>query len=646
MSNNDVAKTTDASTGGWSFRKHIVLICKAIAVVFAVFQIYTALTVPLAALLQRSIHLGFAAALVFMMPLADEKRSLVGKISDVIFSIMGIGSMVYMMVNYHNLTWKIGSLAPIDVAMGWVAIIMILEGTRRTMGIAMPLVALVTLLYTMFGYLLPGAFGHIGYNHNRIANSLYLSTDGIFGTPLGVCATVVAVFIIFGVMLEKSRAGDFIIQLATAVLGTVRGGPAKIAIVASGCFGTISGSVVANVVGTGSFTIPMMKRTGFHPNFAGAVEACASTGGMIMPPIMGTVAFLMADILAVPYWDVVKVAFIPAVLYYTALFFAVDFKAGSIGMKGLPKSELPKLGEVMKKGWLFLLPIVLLLYFMGGLAFSAQKSGIWACVCILAVVIIRREFTLERFIHMLEAAGKGIVGVAMAMACSGIIIGCFTLTGLGLKMSSLLIFASGGELVFLLLLTVLACIILGMGVSCTAAYIILAVLVAPALTKMGVVPMAAHMFVFYYGAMANITPPVALGSYAAAAISGGSPMRTGFIGLRLAVPAMIVPFLFVYNPALIMETGFANAIVPAITGTIGTVLLAAALQGYFLRKMNWLMRIISIIAGILMIIPENYTDIIGILVAALLIGFEILHNKHEKSRPKGEATSESEAIAE
>jgi len=525
---------------------------------------------------------------------------------------------------------KIGSATPPDIVMGVIAIIIILEGTRRTLGIAMPMVAIFALLYAYFGNYLPGSFGHVGYSAKRISSFLYLTTDGIFGSPLGVSATVVAVFIIFGVLLEKTGAGEFIIQISTALLGRVRGGPAKVAIVASSFFGTISGSVVANVVGTGSFTIPMMKRTGFPKEFAAAVEAVASTGGMITPPVMGTVAFLIADALGISFWEVIKAAAIPALLYYTALFMAVDFRSGSMGMKGLDKSEIPNARKVFKSGWVFIIPIIALIIFMGSMGYTATKAGIWSCGILFIIALLRKNISLRQLFDILEAGGKGIYSVAMAMACSGIIIGAFTLTGLGMKLSSLLIQASGGYLITLLILTMIACLILGMGMTCTAAYIILSVLVAPALVDLGVTPIAAHMFVFHIGSLANVTPPVALGSYAAAAIADANPFKTGIIGMKLALPALLVPFLFVYNPDLIMQGTTMGIIWATFTGIIGVVMIAGGLQGFFFRHIAWPLRIVAFCDGLLMIIPERTTDIIGIAVGILLLAILWVQNKKTK----------------
>ncbi len=613
------------------FRSAASHICRLLAILFAIFQIYTAVSVPFTAILQRSIHLMFSACLVFLSSLLGEEKRSRWKIAiDLLFLAASVVSMMYLVLTYKTLAMKIGSATPPDIVMGVIAIIIILEGTRRTLGIAMPMVAIFALLYAYFGNYLPGSFGHVGYSAKRISSFLYLTTDGIFGSPLGVSATVVAVFIIFGVLLEKTGAGEFIIQISTALLGRVRGGPAKVAIVASSFFGTISGSVVANVVGTGSFTIPMMKRTGFPKEFAAAVEAVASTGGMITPPVMGTVAFLIADALGISFWEVIKAAAIPALLYYTALFMAVDFRSGSMGMKGLDKSEIPNARKVFKSGWVFIIPIIALIIFMGSMGYTATKAGIWSCGILFIIALLRKNISLRQLFDILEAGGKGIYSVAMAMACSGIIIGAFTLTGLGMKLSSLLIQASGGYLITLLILTMIACLILGMGMTCTAAYIILSVLVAPALVDLGVTPIAAHMFVFHIGSLANVTPPVALGSYAAAAIADANPFKTGIIGMKLALPALLVPFLFVYNPDLIMQGTTMGIIWATFTGIIGVVMIAGGLQGFFFRHIAWPLRIVAFCDGLLMIIPERTTDIIGIAVGILLLAILWVQNKKTK----------------
>jgi TRAP transporter 4TM/12TM fusion protein len=596
----------------------LIIITKLIAISFTAFQVYTAIHVPLVATLQRSTHLLFATLLVFLLPQksSSEDKEL-PRLMDIVFALAGLVSMLYIILEFDQLPFRRGVPNNSDVVMGILAVIVVLEGTRRTLGIAMPLVAVSIFFYVFLGNYLPGRFGHIGYDIERVSSFLYMTNEGIFGIPVGVAATVVAVFIIFGVLLQKSGASEFLIKLSMALLGHVRGGPAKVSVVASSMFGTISGSIVANVVGTGAFTIPVMKRTGFSAEFAGAVEATASTGGMITPPIMGTVAFLIAEIVGVPYWTVIVTAAIPALLYYTALFFAIDCRAGILGMKGLPRKELPAVRSVLREGWIFIIPMGVLIYLLGVVKFTATKSGIWGCGAIFLIAVFQGRVNLRWIIDVLIESGKGFVTVAMAMACAGIIIGGFTLTGLGLKMSSLLIQVSGGELLTLLFLTMFSCLILGMGMTCTAAYIILAVLVAPALVDMGVPILAAHFFVFHYGSLANITPPVALGSYAAAGIAKGNPIKTGWRSLQIALPGLIVPFLFVYNPALIMQ-GKVDAILGGTaTAMVGVYMMAIATQGYFLGRIPPLSRLIAFLIGGLLVIPELRTDIVGLVFCAM-----------------------------
>lgn len=609
------------------------VLIKIIAISMSIFQLYTAATIPFTAIIQRSLHLGFALSLVFLIYPFKTRSGRTFLPLDIILFLMAVASSIYIITNFDDIAMRTGVVTTADIVFGTMMIIVVLEGTRRTLGKAMPLIALIFLVYARFGYLLPSGFGHMGYNLGRIVNTMYLSTEGIWGIPLSVSATFVAVFIIFGVMLQRGGGGDFLFGIANSLLGHVRGGPAKVAVVSSGLMGMLSGSVVANIVTCGTFTIPMMIKTGFKKEFAGAVEACASTGGVIMPPIMGTAAFIIAEILGISYWKVAVAAFVPAVLYYAAIFTAVHLRAKTLDLKVMTKDEREPLGFVMRTGWMFLFPIFTLIYMLGWSGISELRAGFFAIVATLIILAIFRRVTIKpaKLLGMLEAGGKGLVEVAMACACAGIIVGVFSLTGLGLKLSSLLLTLSGGNQLVLLFLTMVCCLILGMGVTPAAAYIVLAVLVAPALIKMGVVPLAAHLFIFYYSIYANITPPVAVGAYASSAIAKADPTKTGFIAFRLAIPGLIVPYTFVYSPVLLLQGTVLLIGIAIITSFVGVIVMASSLEGHFLRKQSLPIRVILFLASLCLIIPGITSDLIGIAVVGVIAAISHFQLRAEKT---------------
>lgn len=602
-------------------------IVKVIAIAMVFFQIYTAATTPFTAVVQRGVHIGFALAMVFFVFPFKTRSGRTFPLVDIVLCLMGISSAYYIVVNYHEIANRAGVITNTDILFGIFMIICVIEGTRRTLGLAMPIIATAFLLYNYYGNLIPGDFGHAGFGIGRIINILYASTEGIFSIPLGVSATYVGMFVAFGVFLQKTGGGDFFFRFANALLGHVTGGPAKVAVVASGFMGMMTGSVVANVVTSGTFTIPMMKKVGFEKNFAGAVEAAASTGGLIMPPVMGAAAFIIAEVLGIPYWELVVPAFIPAILYYITLFTAVDLRARVMKIKTLKKDETESVLDVIRDGWYFLLPIIVLVYLISMGITSVLKAGFYAIVTTLLVAFIFRRDTVKpaKLAEMFEEGGKGLIMVATACACAGIILGVFSLTGLGLKLASLLVALSGGYLIVLLLLTMICCLILGMGVSPTAAYIVLAILVAPALTQMGVAPMAAHMFIFYFAIYANITPPVAVGAYAAAAISGGKADSTAIKAFRLALPGIIVPFSFAYHSAILLIGTPSQIIFGISTALVGVLVMTVALEGYLFGNIPWPLRVVLVAAGCVLIMPGLVYNLIAfaVIVAALILHLAI-----------------------
>jgi TRAP-type uncharacterized transport system fused permease subunit len=489
----------------------------------------------------------------------------------------------------------------LDVILGTILIVTVIEATRRTVGLILPLLAGVFLVYGFFGPYFPGPFGHRGYPVSRIVADQVLTTIGLFGSPLGASSTFVAIFMIFSAFLQASGTGQSFIDLAVSFFGGIRGGPAKVAVFASSLFGAISGSAVANVAGTGTFTIPLMKRTGYRPHFAGAVEAAASTGGQLMPPVM------------------------PALLYYFGVFVSVDLEAVRTKLLGLPRSELPSRVAVMRKAYMFL-PIFLLVYLMVIVLYTPTRAAVWAIAATVAVSVFIKESRMgmkELRLALIKGA-ESLIPVINACACAGIIVGILMLTGLGLRLSSILITLSGGNLAVLLVLTMGASILLGMGVPTSAAYIILAVLIAPSLVKLGLSVMAAHMFVFYFGVLAPVTPPVALAAYTAAGIASSDPMRTGFVAWKLCLSGFILPFIFVYNPELLMEGSFWKLALAIPTAVLGIGALSAAGIGYLYKEIPPLNRLIFIVAALLLIKPGLFTDITGLVLLVAVVAYQAL----------------------
>jgi TRAP transporter 4TM/12TM fusion protein len=506
------------------------------------------------------------------------------------------------------------------MVVGITAIVLVLEATRRTIGASLPIVAIVFLAYALGGNRLFGFLHHRGLSAEITIDQSWFTTEGVFGVPLQVAGTYVILFIIFGTFLERSGAGQFFMNFANAIAGGARGGPGKVAVVSSSLFGTISGSAVANVMVDGWLTIPMMKKTGFKPEAAAAIEAVASTGGQIMPPIMGAAAFVMAEFLGASYTDVMIAAAIPAVFYYGALFAAIHFNAVRSGLKGLPREELPILREIMiRQAHLFLPVIVLLALLVMG--FTPTYGAIIASVALVAISWLRPATGLrpKAWLEALRDGAVHTVPVAMACASAGIVIGVVLQTGLALRFTAFLIEFTYGYLVLALLITMIAALILGMGMPTTPAYIMQAALLVPAIIKLGVPPMAAHMFAFYFSCLSAVTPPVALAVYAAASIGGASLWGAGVQAVKFAAAGFIVPFFFVFNPSLLFDGTWDEVLRTVITGSIGVVALAAGLEGYFLRTATWLERVLFLAAAFLLIDPNAITDLIGIGVLGVAL---------------------------
>jgi TRAP-type uncharacterized transport system fused permease subunit len=712
---------------------------KIVAIAFAVFQLYTAVVGERPPQIQRMAHLGFVLALTFLLYPPTFKGRDRFNWFDLLLVIGGVAVTSYYLVNYRDLMLRAGDYTNLDLIVGGIGILLILEACRRVVGIPILTVLIICLLYTYFGRSMPGFLQHRGANIGRLVSHMWFTTEGIIGIPLGVSSTFIFLFIMFGAFLEKTGIGRFFIDLGNAVAGGQRGGPAKVAVFTSALEGTVSGSSVANTVGSGSFTIPMMKSLGYRPEFAGAVEAAASTGGQIMPPIMGAAAFLMAEFLGVPYTQIARAAVIPAILYFTGIWIGVDLEAAKTGLRGLPKNALPKLRTVLRERGQLILPIIGMIFFLstgrtptkaalyglilsvlagvlkkdvaaaeiasgverdytpfdrltgviiafaagtfalreflsvgvgiaallaaapplayygalrllaggdpekrGGALATLDKFGAFVMPIIGAAVMWvasgslqsavvygiglyflsnaltgEPQVSLRQLLSALETGARGAVGVAVACAGAGIIVGTVTLTGLGLKLATGLVDLSGGNLLLTLVFTMVTSIILGMGAPTTANYIITSTIAAPALVKLGVLPMAAHLFTFYFGIIADITPPVALAAFAGAGIAKADPFKTGINATKLAIAAFLIPYFFVYSPDLLMINPGLNTVRILIGSVVGMVGVGAAVAGWFRTFSPWWERLLFLAGGLLLIEPGLTTDLIGVGLLAL-----------------------------
>lgn len=595
----------------------IASIVRILAVGMSLYHLGVAFLGPPEAFFFRGTHLLIAMVLTFLIFPGFRKgsRTTPGLI-DLGLLALSCLTIGYLWANHNYLYDRfvfVDDLRPPDLVLGTIFILLVLEATRRCIGLAMPLTALSFVVYALF-------FTNV--RPESLIEVNYLTTEGIFGIPLSVSATYVILFILFGAFVERSGTGKLFMDSSMSVAGHTAGGPAKVAVITSGLFGTISGSAVANVMTTGTFTIPMMYRLGYRPAFAGAVEAVASTGGQIMPPIMGAAAFVMAEFLGASYLEVATFALIPAVLYYIAVFSAVHFEAKRLGLMGVPKEELPKFFDVIKaRGHLFIpLIIIITVLFMGYSAPMAALAGIMSVVPIaLLRATTRKDISLSMIIGSLEDGAKGTLAIAMACACAGIVIGVLAQTGLGLDFTTLVLNAAQSNIYYALGLTMIAGIILGMGLPTTPAYIIQVALLVPALIKLGIVEQAAHLFVFYFAILSAITPPVAMAVYAAVGISKSPLWETGWAAVKLGATGYIVPFMFAFSPALLMIGPWDIVTVAITTALIGVICLASSLHGFLLVNLIWAERSMLFLAAILLIKPGPTTDAIGGFLVLLAV---------------------------
>ena len=598
-------------------------IVAAIAITFSVFQLYTAIFGVLDAQLQRAIHLGFGLALAYLLyPFRRAwTRDHYFHPIDIVFAVLGAATPAYLVIQYRELITRAGTVSPVDTVVGGLGILLVIEATRRVVGLPMVTVVLVFIAYAFLGPYMPGVLAHRGLTPEQLIGHLYFTTEGIFGIPLGVSSTFIFLFILFGAYLESTGLGKFFIDLANALAGWASGGPAKVAVLSSGLMGTVSGSSVANVVGTGSLTIPMMKKLGYNANFAGAVEAAASTGGQLMPPVMGAAAFLMAEFVGVPYIDVVKAAAIPALLYFTGVWLGVHFEAKRKKLKGIPRAELPNPLTLLKERGHLAIPLVVIVYLLVS-GYTPMRAALVAIFLSILCAMLRKSTRMKpiEIVYGLERGAKGVLGVLVACASAGIIIGVVTKTGVGLRLASGLIDLAGGMLLPAMFFTMITAIVLGMGVPTTANYVITSTIAAPALEQMGVPVLAAHMFVFYFGIIADVTPPVALAAYAGAGISGGNALKTGVHASKLAIAAFIIPYVFVLSPVLLMVDATPLAIVSVtLTALLGMIAISSALCGFLADHCRPYERILLIIAGLLMIKPGGITDLVGLALFVVIL---------------------------
>lgn len=627
------------------FVKHIVFYG---LLAFSLFQLYTAINGQFTAYIQRSVHLGFALSLIFLLFPAIKRKGERRKVPfyDYILAALSVLVGAYWPVMYDELVFRVGRVTEFDLFVGILAVLLTLEATRRAVGLPITIISSAFLAYAFFGPYFPGFLRHRGQDLDSVIQLMFFTTDGILGTPLAVAATFIFIYLLFGAFLVKTGVGEYFNDLSVSLAGHLIGGPAKVAIFSSALQGTISGSSVANVVTSGAYTIPMMKKLGYNKEFAGAVEATASTGGQIMPPIMGAAAFLMVEFIGgISYWDIAKAAAIPAILYFSGVWIMTHFEAKRVGLRGLSKEEMPDRREVMKKIHLLIPIVVIVVLLMVGV--PTMHAALYGILSTILVSAIDKETRLsfKDMIHAMVDGARTALAVGAATAAAGIIVGVVVKTGLGLSLANGLISASGGSIIITLFFTMLASLVLGMGSPTTANYVITSTIAAPAIIALlmidqpfgAAVPVAvaisAHLFVFYFGIIADITPPVALAAFAASGISGGEPIRTGVIAAKLAAAAFIIPYMFVLSPALLMiDTTWPQLLWVVGTAFAGMVAVGAGLIGYWYRKLNWIERIITFIVGIALIYPEGIYSYVGAVIFAIL--FILQWMSREKKLPR------------
>jgi TRAP transporter 4TM/12TM fusion protein len=642
----------------------VVRAITVIGIALSLFQLYTAGVQPLGLFFQRPIHLGFVLVLCFLIYPAfgrHRARGPLGWLVDAVLIVMSIGAGAWVPLNIDIIANQVFP-RQIDIVMGVATIVVVLEAARRTVGLGMTVIGAFFLVYAFAGnrgelpFLsdwMPGILNHRGYSLDRVASQMTLGAEGIFGIPLGVAATFVFIFVLFGAFLEVTGAGKFFIDLAYAAAGKQRGGPAKAAVIASAGMGSISGSAIANVVTTGAFTIPLMKKLGYRPAQAGGIEAAASTGGQIMPPLMGAGAFLMSEFTRVPYVDIVLISIFPAVLYFGSVYLLVHIAAVKQGMTGLAAQDLPNTRKVLAEGWHFLLPLVALVALLVA-GYSPMRVGFYAILAIIAAASARALWTfatsgptaagfvdlckrgIALTLEALDLGARNAVAVSVACTVAGIVVGVVGLTGLGLKFSAMMIAFSGGNIVLALILVLLASLVLGMGLPVTAAYIVLIILVGPALTEQFGIPLLiAHLVVFWYSQDSNVTPPVALAGFAGAAIAGSKPMETSVQAWKYAKGLYLIPLFMVFNEEIILGGPLPLVFWAGAVAIMGLVAFAAVLEGFLFRPLPIWARVLLLPAVVALFWPNLMIEAVGFAVVAVLLGMNWLQARREKDLPGG-----------
>ena len=606
---------------------------KIVLTVFALFQLYASISNKVPLQILRYTHLGFAICLAFLMypatKNADRKKL---PWYDCVLAALFFCVVAYFILNYKALQFRAGAYTMLDTVMAGLGIVLVLAACWRVVGPPIVIIASCFFAYGMVGKYMGSFLQHRGFSLKRIITHLFITTEGIIGNPLGVCSTYIFLFILFGAFLEKTGIGQFFIDLANSLAGWAAGGPAKVAVLSSALQGTVSGSSVSNTVSTGSFTIPLMKSLGYTPEFAGAVEAAASTGGQIMPPVMGSAAFLISEACAVPYRELMIIAVIPAALYFIGIWISVHLEAKRLGLKGTPRDQLPRLWPLIRDKGHLLLPLIGIIYLMIS-GFTVTRSALIGCLICIIVPYLRKE-TRVPFLQIFTAlpqAARNVVSVATACSTAGIIIGMVTLTGLGQRIGAGIFDLVGNNIFLALVCAMFTSLILGMGVSTTSNYLITSTIAAPILIKAGIPMLASHMFCFYFGIVADITPPVALAAYAGSAIAKGNAFKTGVNATKLAIAAFLIPYMFALNPKMIMIGGnFLDALPMICTAIVGLVGIGAGFIGYLNGPVNPVMRVVSLVGGLFLVIPGTLTDVIGIaMIAVVYISNRLAH--HRKS---------------
>jgi len=620
----------------------IIIALMALYHVLYIARVFDSLGIVIYAAQHRAFNIAAILIVIFLFSPATPSARRVGlPWYDIIFILLSLAAFGYGGFLYDRVYWEatFGMASAATIVMCFLGIFLLCEAGRRVIGMPMVILTIALVVYSHFASYLPGLFKATSFSPSMYAYIQYVTPDGIFGVPAGVFATIIIMFVIFAHFLKVSGAGDFFLDLAFSIVGHIRGGPAKAAVVASGLFGTISGSASANVASTGVITIPLMKKIGLSPAFAGGVEAAASTGGLIMPPVMGAVAFIMAEWLRIPYIQVCIVAAVPGILYYIAIYLMIDAEALRLGLVGLPRNELPSLKKTLREGWYHLLPVIFLVVLLV-YHFRADYAALLSTLVIVALSMFKKEKRLGP-LKIVNALQDGLIGslpAGISCALAGVILGSMTMTAVGVKLSAGILDIAGGSLFMVLLLAAIASIILGMGMPAVPIYIMLAVLIAPALADMGVPLIAAHLFVYYCGTLSFITPPVATAAYTASAIAASNPVKTAVYSMRIGIVAVVIPFVFAYNPGIILLGSGAEISKALVTGTIGVFVMVTGVAGYLLgKKITWGLRILVTASGILLFFPKwlpNFIGLAGVIVFVAVMA-PLLRKKSENSSIQG-----------